>query len=181
MKWVRSLPFVQSASLHGGELVISYPFDFSRDLHEERMFSPTPDEQVTDGSRAAGGGGGLLSALQLHGRSLPQAFQRLARTYADNHATMSDNDTDRCGASFYRTRGITNGALWYSFAGGEVLRNRGLLMSPGGGGVVIAASPSLFRHVGLQLPTHELPGDHRGAGLRQVPSGAGALPGVEEE
>lgn len=80
------------------------------------------------------GGGGLLSALQLHGRSLPQAFQRLARTYADNHATMSDNDTDRCGASFYRTRGITNGALWYSFAGGEVLRNRGLLMSPGGGG-----------------------------------------------
>lgn len=48
MKWVRSLPFVQSASLHGGELVISYPFDFSRDLHEERMFSPTPDDQVTD-------------------------------------------------------------------------------------------------------------------------------------
>lgn len=48
MKWIRSLPFVQSASLHGGELVISYPFDFSRDLHEERMFSPTPDEQVTD-------------------------------------------------------------------------------------------------------------------------------------
>lgn len=48
MKWIRSLPFVQSASLHGGELVTSYAFDFSRDLHEERMFSPTPDEQVTD-------------------------------------------------------------------------------------------------------------------------------------
>lgn len=48
MKWVRSLPFVQSASLHGGELVVSYPFDFSRDLREERMFSPTPDEQVAD-------------------------------------------------------------------------------------------------------------------------------------
>lgn len=46
MKWIRSLPFVQSASLHGGELVVSYPFDFSRHLHEERMFSPTPDEQV---------------------------------------------------------------------------------------------------------------------------------------
>ncbi|TWW58545.1 carboxypeptidase Z isoform X2 [Takifugu flavidus] len=91
MKWIRSLPFVQSASLHGGELVISYPFDFSRDLHEERKFSPTPDEQ---------------------------AFQRLARTYADNHATMSDNDTDRCGAFFHRSRGIINGALWYSFAGG---------------------------------------------------------------
>uniref|UniRef100_A0A8D3B083 Carboxypeptidase Z n=1 Tax=Scophthalmus maximus TaxID=52904 RepID=A0A8D3B083_SCOMX len=91
MKWIRSLPFVQSASLHGGELVVSYPFDFSRHPQEERMFSPTPDEQ---------------------------SFKQLARTYADSHATMSNNDTDRCGASFYRTRGIINGALWYSFAGG---------------------------------------------------------------
>uniref|UniRef100_A0AAQ5XBS4 FZ domain-containing protein n=1 Tax=Amphiprion ocellaris TaxID=80972 RepID=A0AAQ5XBS4_AMPOC len=91
MKWIRSLPFVQSASLHGGELVVSYPFDFSRHPQEERMFSPTPDEQV---------------------------FKQLARTYADAHATMSNNDTERCGASFYRTRGIINGALWYSFAGG---------------------------------------------------------------
>ncbi|XP_024120525.1 carboxypeptidase Z isoform X1 [Oryzias melastigma] len=91
MKWIRSLPFVQSASLHGGELVVSYPFDFSRHSQEERMFSPTPDEQ---------------------------AFKQLARTYADAHATMSNNDTERCGASFYRNRGIINGALWYSFAGG---------------------------------------------------------------
>ncbi|XP_056135887.1 carboxypeptidase Z isoform X2 [Lampris incognitus] len=91
MKWIRSLPFVISASLHGGELVISYPFDFSRHPHEERMFSPTPDEQ---------------------------AFKQLARTYADAHATMANNETERCGASFYRTRGIINGALWYSFAGG---------------------------------------------------------------
>ncbi|XP_038129415.1 carboxypeptidase Z-like isoform X2 [Cyprinodon tularosa] len=91
MKWIRSLPFVQSASLHGGELVVSYPFDFSRHPQEEKMFSPTPDELI---------------------------FKQLARTYADAHATMSNNDTDRCGASFYRTRGIINGALWYSFAGG---------------------------------------------------------------
>lgn len=46
MKWTRSLPFVQSASLHGGELVVTYPFDFSRHPLEERMFSPTPDERV---------------------------------------------------------------------------------------------------------------------------------------
>lgn len=59
-------------------------------------------------------------SIELHGRSVSQAFKRLARTYADNHATMSNNDTDRCGASFYRTRGIINGALWYSFAGGEL-------------------------------------------------------------
>ncbi|XP_022542255.2 carboxypeptidase Z isoform X2 [Astyanax mexicanus] len=91
MKWIRSIPFVISASLHGGELVISYPFDFSRHPEEEKMFSPTPDEQV---------------------------FKQLARTYADAHATMSNNDTDRCGASFANKGGIINGALWYSFAGG---------------------------------------------------------------
>ncbi|XP_019744815.1 carboxypeptidase Z isoform X2 [Hippocampus comes] len=91
MKWIRSIPFVQSASLHGGELVVSYPFDYSRHPHEEKMFSPTQDERV---------------------------FKQLARTYADAHATMSDNDTDRCGAIFYRTKGIINGALWYSFPGG---------------------------------------------------------------
>ncbi|KAM6972817.1 carboxypeptidase Z isoform 2-T2 [Aplochiton taeniatus] len=91
MKWVRSLPFVQSASLHGGDLVVSYPFDFSRHPQEERMFSPTSDEQ---------------------------AFKQLARTYADSHASMADNNTERCGASFIRSGGITNGAQWYSFAGG---------------------------------------------------------------
>ncbi|XP_026883274.2 carboxypeptidase Z isoform X2 [Electrophorus electricus] len=91
MKWIRSIPFVLSASLHGGELVISYPFDFSRHPLEEKMFSPTPDEQV---------------------------FKQLARTYADAHATMSSNDTQRCGASFANNGGIVNGALWYSFAGG---------------------------------------------------------------
>ncbi|KAI4900668.1 hypothetical protein NFI96_025614 [Prochilodus magdalenae] len=91
MKWIRAIPFVISASLHGGELVISYPFDFSKHPEEEKMFSPTPDEKI---------------------------FKQLARTYADAHATMSNNDTDRCGASFASKGGIINGALWYSFAGG---------------------------------------------------------------
>ncbi|XP_017565699.1 carboxypeptidase Z isoform X1 [Pygocentrus nattereri] len=91
MKWIRTIPFVISASLHGGELVISYPFDFSRHPEEEKMFSPTPDEQI---------------------------FKQLARTYADAHTTMSNNDTDRCGATFASKGGIINGALWYSFAGG---------------------------------------------------------------
>uniref|UniRef100_A0A671KZU7 Carboxypeptidase Z-like n=1 Tax=Sinocyclocheilus anshuiensis TaxID=1608454 RepID=A0A671KZU7_9TELE len=88
MKWIRSFPFVISASLHGGELVISYPFDLSKHPQEDRMYSPTPDEQI---------------------------FRQLARTYADAHATMSNNDTERCGASFANKGGITNGAQWYSF------------------------------------------------------------------
>lgn len=46
MKWMRTIPFVLSASLHGGDLVVSYPFDFSKHPQEEKMFSPTPDEKV---------------------------------------------------------------------------------------------------------------------------------------
>lgn len=49
MKWMQTTPFVLSASLHGGDLVVSYPFDFSRNPEEEKMFSPTPDEKARGG------------------------------------------------------------------------------------------------------------------------------------
>lgn len=91
MKWIRSIPFVLSASLHGGDLVVSYPYDFSRHPEEEKMFSPTPDEQV---------------------------FKLLAKSYADQHPVMPAQSHDRCGGEFANTNGIVNGALWYSFAGG---------------------------------------------------------------
>ncbi|XP_057191661.1 carboxypeptidase Z-like [Triplophysa rosa] len=90
MKWMRSIPFVISANLHGGDLVVSYPYDLSK--HPlENMFSPTPDEQV---------------------------FSKLARTYADARATMSNDDMSRCGGTFGDKGGIVNGAKWYSIAGG---------------------------------------------------------------
>lgn len=91
------------------------------------MFSPTPDEQVGIDvarrclSKTADDLTWLFGSVFM--TFIGQVFKQLARTYADNHATMSNNDTDRCGASFYRTRGIINGALWYSFAGGKRLLN----------------------------------------------------------
>ncbi|XP_053089756.1 carboxypeptidase Z isoform X2 [Pangasianodon hypophthalmus] len=91
MKWIRSIPFVLSASFHGGDLVVSYPYDLSKHPLEKSMFSPTPDEQV---------------------------FRQLARTYANAHATMSSEDTDRCGGHFADKGGIVNGAQWYSIQGG---------------------------------------------------------------
>lgn len=45
---MRTTPFVLSASLHGGDLVVSYPFDLSKHSQEEK-FSPTPDEKVSVG------------------------------------------------------------------------------------------------------------------------------------
>ncbi|XP_058157293.1 carboxypeptidase Z isoform X2 [Dasypus novemcinctus] len=91
MKWMRAVPFVLSASLHGGDLVVSYPFDFSQDPEERRMFSPTPDEKM---------------------------FKLLASAYADVHPMMMDRSESRCGGNFVKQGSIVNGADWYSFTGG---------------------------------------------------------------
>ncbi|XP_010294007.1 PREDICTED: carboxypeptidase Z [Phaethon lepturus] len=91
MKWLRSIPFVLSASLHGGELVVTYPYDYSRHPMEEKMFSPTPDEKM---------------------------FKLLAKAYADAHPVISDRSEHRCGGNFVKRGGIINGAEWYSFTGG---------------------------------------------------------------
>uniref|UniRef100_V9KBI2 Carboxypeptidase Z-like protein n=1 Tax=Callorhinchus milii TaxID=7868 RepID=V9KBI2_CALMI len=91
IKWMKKIPFVLSASLHGGDLVASYPFDLSRHPSENKFFSPTPDEKM---------------------------FKILARTYADAHPRMSDPSEYRCGGNFGDKGGIINGAQWYSFSGG---------------------------------------------------------------
>ncbi|MBV99889.1 Carboxypeptidase Z, partial [Eschrichtius robustus] len=91
MKWMRTIPFVLSASLHGGDLVVSYPFDFSKHPQEEKMFSPTPDEKM---------------------------FKLLAKAYADVHPMMMDKSENRCGGNFLKKGSVINGADWYSFTGG---------------------------------------------------------------
>ncbi|XP_072232739.1 carboxypeptidase Z-like isoform X2 [Leuresthes tenuis] len=90
MKWIRSIPFVLSANFHGGDLVVSYPYDLSKHPLEHSMFSPTPDDKV---------------------------FKFLARTYADTHETMSRGN-ERCGSSHTNSKkGTINGAEWSSIAG----------------------------------------------------------------
>ncbi|KAH0616323.1 hypothetical protein JD844_027352 [Phrynosoma platyrhinos] len=95
MKWIKSIPFVLSASLHGGDLVVSYPYDYSVHPLEEKMFSPTPDEKM---------------------------FKLLSKAYANAHPGISDKSEMRCGGNFVRRGGIINGAEWYSFTGGSKKR-----------------------------------------------------------
>ncbi|KAG7271717.1 hypothetical protein CRUP_001301 [Coryphaenoides rupestris] len=90
MKWTRSIPFMLAANFHGGDLLVSYPYDLSKHPMEKKFFSPTPDEKV---------------------------FKILARTYADAHATMA-HEQAWCGSARDNQNGIINGAQWYSFAGG---------------------------------------------------------------
>lgn len=48
MKWIRSIPFVLSASFHGGDLVVSYPYDLSKHPLKRKMLSPCPDDKVDE-------------------------------------------------------------------------------------------------------------------------------------
>ncbi|MEQ2189538.1 hypothetical protein GOODEAATRI_026265 [Goodea atripinnis] len=43
ISWMQNIPFVLGANLHGGELVITYPYDMTRDW-APREHTPTPDE-----------------------------------------------------------------------------------------------------------------------------------------
>ena len=43
-QWLRDIPFVLSANIHGGALVANYPFDGSNDGHRRK--SLTPDNAV---------------------------------------------------------------------------------------------------------------------------------------
>ncbi|KAJ4948816.1 hypothetical protein JOQ06_020339 [Pogonophryne albipinna] len=90
MKWIRSIPFVLSANFHGGDLVVSYPYDLSKHPLQRNMLSPTPDAKV---------------------------FKLLARTYANAHESMSTSSA-RCGSSHgVSEKGTVNGAQWSSIAG----------------------------------------------------------------
>ncbi|CAJ0959160.1 unnamed protein product, partial [Mesorhabditis belari] len=93
-RWILSLPWVLSANLHEGDLVANYPFD-STPHEAPSKYSASPD----DGT-----------------------FRWLAQTYAQAHAHMSKPDHPPCDGTtrdaFGTQGGITNGAKWYSVAGG---------------------------------------------------------------
>ncbi|XP_012252341.2 carboxypeptidase D isoform X1 [Athalia rosae] len=96
MNWIAEIPFVLSANLHGGALVANYPFD---DAPGTLNSAPnrSPDNDV---------------------------FTMMSKTYADAHPRMHLGEpcrTTGASASLLEERfpgGITNGAAWYSVAGG---------------------------------------------------------------
>lgn len=92
MKWINEIPFVLSANLHGGSLVANYPYDDSPTGRS--VYSASPDDDV---------------------------FQDLAKTYSETHPTMHLKnppwDCPEVPPDHFED-GITNGAKWYSVAGG---------------------------------------------------------------
>ncbi|GJQ71584.1 hypothetical protein Trydic_g11287 [Trypoxylus dichotomus] len=91
IEWLDRIPFVLSAALHGGALVVNYPFDTQKNFKSfSKEPSLSPDNDV---------------------------FVHLAETYADNHLVMHKQPL--CGNARDTFKGgITNGAAWYPFSGG---------------------------------------------------------------
>ncbi|TRY91086.1 hypothetical protein DNTS_020389 [Danionella cerebrum] len=90
IQWMESVPFALGASLHGGELVVTYPFDMTRDW-APRAPTPTPDDAL---------------------------FRWLASAYASAHRTLSHEWHRPChNKDFTRHRSIINGADWHTVPG----------------------------------------------------------------
>lgn len=90
MNWLKSIPFVLSANLHGGSLVVNYPYDDDRDGTSH--YSQSPDDKV---------------------------FQQLSRAYSQENPLMHNgHPCEELYPHEYFLDGITNGANWYSVPGG---------------------------------------------------------------
>uniref|UniRef100_A0A3B3XQN3 Peptidase M14 domain-containing protein n=1 Tax=Poecilia mexicana TaxID=48701 RepID=A0A3B3XQN3_9TELE len=94
MKWIRSVPFVLSASFHSGDRMVSYPYDLSKHPRGQNMFSPTPDDKV----------GGFRESQILNAS---QTF-----SYS-NTATSGECGSPHDGSQ----KGVINGAQWGSISG----------------------------------------------------------------
>ncbi|KAM8769489.1 carboxypeptidase D isoform 1-T1 [Acanthopagrus schlegelii] len=90
MNWLKSNPFVLSANLHGGSLVVNYPYD--DDKKGVSQYSPSPDDKV---------------------------FQQVSRAYSQENPLMHNgHPCEELYPDEYFEDGITNGAQWYNVPGG---------------------------------------------------------------
>ncbi|OXB73345.1 UNVERIFIED_CONTAM: hypothetical protein H355_016999 [Colinus virginianus] len=90
MSWLKTYPFVLSANLHGGSLVVNYPYD--DDEQGMAIYSTSPDDAV---------------------------FQQLALSYSKENKKMYQGSPCKdMYPNEYFPHGITNGAQWYNVPGG---------------------------------------------------------------
>ncbi|XP_008826960.1 carboxypeptidase D [Nannospalax galili] len=90
MSWLKAYPFVLSANLHGGSLVVNYPFD--DDQQGVATYSKSPDDAV---------------------------FQQIALSYSKENSQMfQGRPCKNMYPNEYFPHGITNGANWYNVPGG---------------------------------------------------------------
>ncbi|XP_028826893.1 probable carboxypeptidase X1 isoform X2 [Denticeps clupeoides] len=90
ISWMQTVPFVLSANLHGGELVVTYPYDCTRNWIP-RENTPTADDVF---------------------------FRWLATVYASSNQAMANPDRRVCHyENFQQHNNIINGADWHTVPG----------------------------------------------------------------
>uniref|UniRef100_A0A3B4TBF9 Carboxypeptidase D n=2 Tax=Seriola dumerili TaxID=41447 RepID=A0A3B4TBF9_SERDU len=90
MNWLKNIPFVLSANLHGGSLVVNYPYD--DDKEGTTQYSQSPDDKV---------------------------FQQVSKAYSQENPLMHNgHPCEDLYPDEYFEDGITNGANWYNVPGG---------------------------------------------------------------
>uniref|UniRef100_A0A8C7CTH3 Carboxypeptidase X, M14 family member 1 n=1 Tax=Oncorhynchus kisutch TaxID=8019 RepID=A0A8C7CTH3_ONCKI len=90
ISWMQDIPFVLSANLHGGELVVTYPFDCTRDWAPQEN-TPTADDSF---------------------------FRWLATVYASTNLVMANPDRRICHSEdFQQHNNIINGGAWHTVPG----------------------------------------------------------------
>uniref|UniRef100_UPI00398E4483 carboxypeptidase D isoform X2 n=1 Tax=Pristiophorus japonicus TaxID=55135 RepID=UPI00398E4483 len=90
MDWLNKTPFVLSANLHGGSLVVNYPYD--DDADGIIVYSKSPDDAI---------------------------FRQLSLAFAKENSPMFEGHPCKTiYPSEYFAQGITNGANWYNVPGG---------------------------------------------------------------
>ncbi|XP_060076300.1 carboxypeptidase M-like [Ylistrum balloti] len=89
ISWLSQYQFILSANLHGGALVVNYPYDnyAGASLSLATKLVPSPDDDI---------------------------FQHISKVFSYSHHRMYQGGF--CGETF--TDGITNGAMWYPMRGG---------------------------------------------------------------
>ncbi|XP_068085005.1 carboxypeptidase D [Anabrus simplex] len=119
IKWLNDVPFILSASLHGGALVANYPFDNTPedtwDIASKLIDNSVQDEDMADIWKRFANVTGAPSTPS----PTPDddVFKHLATVYSFTHPTMHKGQ--ECPGQKTKFKdGITNGAAWYSLTGG---------------------------------------------------------------
>ncbi|XP_078740805.1 putative carboxypeptidase X1, partial [Lampetra fluviatilis] len=86
--WMEKVPFVLGANLHGGELLVTFPYDMARDWAPSAL-TPTPDDAF---------------------------FRWLALAFSSGHRVMADESQRPCHSDDFGTRTV-NGAEWHTVPG----------------------------------------------------------------
>ncbi|NXQ40708.1 CPXM1 carboxypeptidase, partial [Catharus fuscescens] len=95
-------PFVLSANLHGGELVVTYPFDMTRTYWKAQELTPTPDDGVFRWLATVYATANLAMASGERRRNLAMARGERRRCHYDDFTSFGN---------------IINGANWHTVAG----------------------------------------------------------------